>query len=176
MTHVTPYRPAHSRRQIPLSARTHVCTHPLRVERHDITPVELNKDDGGALDRTDINYAARPEDAVHDVGVDLKPGRRCSGTIVLGSRHRRRPPASFMSKLPLLLGLAAVPLGGVVGRVAWAWFANPPPVSISVRSPVQDMRWATPIYGTGRMIVAAFGPARTLRTLDELLGPQFAGV
>jgi hypothetical protein len=28
--------------------------------------------------------------------------------------------------LPLLLGLAAVPLGGVVGRVAWEWFANPP--------------------------------------------------
>jgi hypothetical protein len=29
--------------------------------------------------------------------------------------------------LPMVLGLAAVPLGGVVGRVAWEWFANPPP-------------------------------------------------
>lgn len=40
------------------------------------------------------------------------------GTVEL-IRHRR--------VLPLLLGLAAVPLGGVVGRVAWEWFANPPP-------------------------------------------------
>jgi hypothetical protein len=36
--------------------------------------------------------------------------------------------------------------------------------------------WSPHIYGTGRLIVVAFGPARTLRTLDELLGPQFAGV
>jgi hypothetical protein len=36
--------------------------------------------------------------------------------------------------------------------------------------------WSPHIYGTGRLIVVAFGPARTLRTLDQLLGPQFAGV
>ena len=34
-------------------------------------------------------------------------------------RHRR--------VLPLLLGLAGLPLGGLVGRVAWEWFAVPPP-------------------------------------------------
>jgi hypothetical protein len=39
------------------------------------------------------------------------------GTVELIRRRR---------VLPLLLGLAAVPLGGVVGRVAWEWFANPP--------------------------------------------------
>jgi hypothetical protein len=36
--------------------------------------------------------------------------------------------------------------------------------------------WSPHIYGTGRLIVVAFGPARTLRTLHQLLGPQFAGV
>jgi hypothetical protein len=36
--------------------------------------------------------------------------------------------------------------------------------------------WSPHIYGTGRLIVVAFGRARTLRTLDKLLGPQFAGV
>jgi hypothetical protein len=29
--------------------------------------------------------------------------------------------------LPLLLGLVAVPLGAVVGRFAWEWFADHPP-------------------------------------------------
>lgn len=29
--------------------------------------------------------------------------------------------------MPLLLGLVAVPLGAVVGRFAWEWFADPSP-------------------------------------------------
>ena len=36
--------------------------------------------------------------------------------------------------------------------------------------------WSPHIYGTGKLTVVGFGPARTVRTLDELLGPQFAGV
>lgn len=36
--------------------------------------------------------------------------------------------------------------------------------------------WSPHFYGTGRLIVVAFGPTRTLRTLDELLGAQFTGV
>jgi hypothetical protein len=60
------------------------------------------------------------------------------------------------------------------------WALDYPTISASnkVRSNIsKDGHEMLPhIYGTGRLIVVAFGPARTLRTPDELLGPQFAGV
>jgi hypothetical protein len=41
--------------------------------------------------------------------------------------------------LPLLLGLAGVPLGGIIGRVAWELFADPPP-GVRLRLGIRGLR------------------------------------
>lgn len=58
--------------------------------------------------------------------------------------------------LPLLLGLAAVPLGGIVGRVAWEWFANPPP-GFDFGSEFEGYDWVVGFASTGGLVGTVAG-------------------
>jgi hypothetical protein len=58
--------------------------------------------------------------------------------------------------LPLLLGLATVPLGGVVGRVAWEWFANPPP-GFEFGSEFEGYDWVVGFASIGGLVGTVAG-------------------
>ena len=58
--------------------------------------------------------------------------------------------------LPLLLGLAGVPLGGVVGRVAWEWFANPPP-GFDFGSEFEGYDWVIGFASVGGLVGTVAG-------------------
>jgi len=55
------------------------------------------------------------------------------------------------SVLPLLVGLAGMPLGGLVGRVAWEWFAVPPP-GFDLGSEFEGYDWLIGFASVGGLI------------------------
>jgi hypothetical protein len=58
--------------------------------------------------------------------------------------------------LPLLLGIAGVPLGGLVGRVAWEWFANPQ-IGFEFGSEFEGYDWVMGFASVGGLIGALAG-------------------
>ena len=58
--------------------------------------------------------------------------------------------------LPLVLCLAGVPLGGLVGRVAWEWFADPPP-GFDFGSEFEGYDWVIGFASIGGLIGALAG-------------------
>lgn len=64
--------------------------------------------------------------------------------------------------LPLLLGLAGVPLGGIIGRVAWEWFADPPP-GFDFGSEFEGFDWVIGFASIGGLIGVLVGVWLSLR-------------
>jgi len=64
--------------------------------------------------------------------------------------------------LPLLLGLAGVPLGGIIGRVAWEWFADPPP-GFDFGSEFEGYDWVIGFAFIGGLIGVLVGVSLSMR-------------
>ena len=58
--------------------------------------------------------------------------------------------------LPLVVGLAGVPLGGLVGRVAWEWFADPP-AGFDFGSEFEGFDWVFGFASVGGLIGSLVG-------------------
>jgi hypothetical protein len=84
---------------------------------------------------------------LYDYSLWAAPVGLVIGTVVLFWRRR---------VLPLLLGLAAVPLGGVVGRVAWEWFANPPS-GVDFGSEFEGFDWVVGFASVGGLVGTVAG-------------------
>jgi hypothetical protein len=69
--------------------------------------------------------------------------------------------------LPLLLGLVAVPLGAVVGRLAWEWFADPPP-GTGFGSELEDYDWVIGFASAAALIGVLTGVWWSARRLGDL--------
>ena len=64
--------------------------------------------------------------------------------------------------LPLLLGVAGVPLGAVVGRVAWEWLADPP-LGVDFGSGFEGYDWVIGFASVGGLIGALAGVGLSAR-------------
>ena len=58
--------------------------------------------------------------------------------------------------LPLVFGLAALPLGAVVGRFAWEWFADPPP-GFEFGSEFEGFDWVIGFASVAALLGALLG-------------------
>jgi hypothetical protein len=58
--------------------------------------------------------------------------------------------------LPLLLGLAALLVGGVMGRIAWEWFADRPP-GFDFGSEFEGFDWVIGFAAVGSLVGAITG-------------------
>ena len=84
---------------------------------------------------------------LYDYSLWAAPAGLVIGTVEL-IWHRR--------VLPLLLGVAAVPLGGLVGRVAWEWFANPPS-GFDFGSEFEGFDWVAGFASVGGLVGTVAG-------------------
>jgi hypothetical protein len=64
--------------------------------------------------------------------------------------------------LPLLLGLGGVLLGGLVGRVAWEWFADPP-IGFEFGSEFEGLDWVVGFASVGGLIGVLAGVWLSIR-------------
>ena len=58
--------------------------------------------------------------------------------------------------LPLVFGLVALPLGAVVGRFAWEWFADPPP-GMEFGSEFEGLDWVIGFASVAALVGALLG-------------------
>ena len=72
--------------------------------------------------------------------------------------------------LPLLLGIGALLVGGVIGRVAWEWFADPPP-GIDFGSELEGFDWVIGFATVGSPVGSLAGVwVSTRRRTDRRSG------
>ena len=64
--------------------------------------------------------------------------------------------------LPLLLGVAGVPLGALLGRVAWEWLADPP-LGFDFGSEFEGYDWVIGFASVGGLIGALAGVWLSMR-------------
>ena len=64
--------------------------------------------------------------------------------------------------LPLLVGIVGVPLGGVVGRLAWEWLANRPP-GLDFNDDFAGLDWVIGFASVGTLVGVLTGTVLSAR-------------
>jgi len=76
--------------------------------------------------------------------------------------------------LPLILGLGALVLGGVVGRAAWEWIADPPH-GFDFGSELEGFDWVIGYAAVGSLVGALAGVWISARRTGRRSGPDERG-